>query len=425
MAHQAIQNKPLRAASRPEFALSRDSAWVDTGIIALIFGGILFNQVIGPLTVICVIAGIAAIILLRWEQLPRTVTRSLPLFSLPLLCLASTLWSDAPESTLYYATLYAVTALAGILIGGALKRSSYVEGYFIAFALYSVASLLFGRTVVHGIGGTAFAGLAGSKNTAGDMAGVATLVTFAFVAFKIYRAQFGQAALGVALFPILGVLLLLSNATGALIATIMASGLIIVWLVSRSLNLQVRGTILTAAIIMIILAVYTQSLWLQVVYDLVLEMTGKSSGLTGRVDIWAIGDRLISERPVAGLGFYAFWLEDNPTAQVIWDMMGIGGRGGFNFHNTQMEIVVHLGYTGLAVAILMSVWAIIPLIYRSVREPYFSSICACTLLAFFAVKIPLEVVAFDPMHFTTVTVYAIFALGLRKDEPKVAPIASR
>ncbi|MEM7688737.1 MAG: O-antigen ligase family protein [Pseudomonadota bacterium] len=393
--------------------------------MALIFGGILFNQVIGPLTVICVLAGVAAIFLLRWEQLPRALTRSLPLFSLPVFCIASALWSDHPDHTLYYAALYGVTALAGILIGGALKRSSYVEGYFVAFAIYSIACVLFGRSVVFGVGGSAYAGLAGSKNTAGDMAGVATLVTLAFIGFKIYRYQFIQAIGALALLPIFGVLLLLSKATGALLATIMASGLIVVWLISRSFSLQVRGTVLTAAVILLTLAVVTQDLWIKPVFDLVLDVSGKGTGLTGRVDIWVIGDQLIEERPAAGLGYYAFWMKDNLTAQIIWEMMGIKGQSGFNFHNTQMEIVVHLGYIGLAIAIVMAAWATIPLVYRSVVEPYFSSICACTLLVFFAVKVPFEVVAFDPMHFTTVTIYAIFALGLRRDAPAREPKTQR
>ncbi len=421
MDYAALDNAPphtqLRPRGRPEFTISRTSAGLDSLFVALIFGSILFNQMIGKATVLIVLATTAAMIVLRWEQLPRVAVRCWPLFTIPVLCMASALWSDVPQTTLYYGALYTATALSGVLIGAALNRSAYIDGHFYAFAIYSLAAVFLGRMVPHGSEGMAFAGLAGSKNSSGDMAGVALLVTIAYIALKRYEGKLHHMLAGFALLPAIFWLLLLSDATGALIATMMAAGMMILWIYSRGLALQVRGGILVASVLLTMVAVATQHIWLPPIFDVVLELTGKNAGLTGRVKLWAFGEYLIAQRPTEGLGYAAFWLKESPEAQFLWKLMKIGSQEGFNFHSTPMEIIIHLGYLGFALAILQAAYAALPLLYRSAVKPYFSSIFACGLLAFWAVKTPMEVIAFDPMHFSTVAVYAIFAMGLRKDKP--------
>ena len=403
-------------ARRPEFAINRRSRWFDILIVGAVFAAILFNLLIGPLTVVVVFGAVCAFCLFRWERLPGMVLECWPLFLLPAMALLSALWSDVPATTIRYASLYTVTAFAGIIVGGGVYRSAYLNGHFLAFSIYSVASALFGRWVEWGEGaGDAYAGLAGSKNASGDMAGVATLVTIVFVRamFKINRRIAGLAACG--LFPILGWLLLSSRATGALIATIMASACLIAWLISERFERQVRGGIFVGGTIAAVLALLTQQWWLQPIFDLVLNASGKDAGLTGRTELWAFGDHLIAKRPWLGLGYGAFWLKDSVDARYLWDMMGIASHQGFNFHNTIKEIVVHLGYVGLGVAAIMAATGVTMLLAKTMRVASLESILAFTLCFYFAVKMPFEVIGFDSMHFTTVTMYALFAVGMRRD----------
>lgn len=401
---------------RTEFRIDRRAPWIDTFLVALVFAAILFNLVIGPLTVLIVAGVVGLITLLRWERLTEVLGQSWILLPFPMFAMLSAIWSDVPYTSLRYGLLYTITAIAGILIGGGLDRRAYVNGYFAAFALYSVASILLGRYVPWGDGpGDAFAGLAGSKNTSGDMAGVAILTTVVFLRAMLDHKRFVWASMAVALMPILVFMLWASRATGALIATVLAVGCLIAWISSRRFARQVRGGIFLGIIVVTTVALVTQSWWLGPVFDLVLDASGKDAGLTGRTELWAFGNQLIAEKPLLGLGYNAFWLQDSIDAQYLWDKMGIASRQGFNFHSSQMEITIHLGYTGLILALVTFVCGSALLIMRSMAAPRLSSILACSLLLFFAVKMPFEVVAFGPMHFTTVTIFALLAAGLRKD----------
>ncbi|MEL7218373.1 MAG: O-antigen ligase family protein [Pseudomonadota bacterium] len=410
-----VYEEQLRPRFRPEFAISREADWIDTAFVALVLGSLLFYLMLAQLAVLLMLSATAGIILLRWDRLPQAFATSWPLFSLPALCMASAAWSDVPATSLYYATLYTATALAGILIGSALNRSSYIDGSFIAFAIFAIGCLLFGRTVGHNNGGVAFAGLVGSKNTMGDMAAIGLMVTLAFVAFKLHQRRPVAAALALPFAPLIAAQLFLSKATGALIAALAGSALLIIWIVSRRLEIQVRSALLASSVILLVVGIATMQFWVEPVFDFVVEASGKDAGLTGRLDLWAYGESLISQRPIAGLGYAAFWLENNLDAERLKLMMGVSNTAVFNFHSTPMELIVHLGYLGFALACLVALFASARLIYRSALAPEYSAIFACALLAFWSVKTPFEVIAFSPVHFSTVTVYAVLAMGLRRD----------
>ncbi|MGY3611533.1 O-antigen ligase family protein, partial [Bradyrhizobium sp. Lot11] len=53
-----------------------------------------------------------------------------------------------------------------------------------------------------------------------------------------------------------------------------------------------------------------------------LEALGKDATLTGRVPLWELVDREISDRWMLGYGYQAFWTIDNPKATHIWLMLG-------------------------------------------------------------------------------------------------------
>ena len=377
-------------------------------------GAILFNLQIGSLTPLLVVAALGAFALLRWEQILPMLAASWPLLILPALAMLSAAWSDMPMTTLRYATLYAVTVAAGLMMGAGLDRAALVRGCFAAFAVYSLASILFGRFVGWGEGaGDAWAGLAGSKNAAGDMIGVAILSTIAFVTLAWSQGKRLLAGSALLLLPIFFVMLFLSKATAALIGTVVASAFLLLWIGSRRLPLQARSGIFLAAIVAAAGLIVTMDWWLPPLFDAVLENTGKDRGLTGRVDLWRFGNELIAQRPWFGLGYNAFWIHDNLDAEYLWRMMGISTRMGFSFHSTSMEIIVHMGYVGLAIFTAIAAYASVKLFIRTMLTPHVSAIFACALTVFFALKLPFEVVAFGTMHISTVIVIAALSLGLR------------
>ena len=401
--------------NRLEFAIRRHSPTFDIAMVAIIVGAVLFNLTIGSLTPLLIIGVIGMFLIIRWENALTLGAACWPLLLLPAFALLSALWSEVPFTTIRYSLIYLITVRAGMILGGGLQRSSFIIGNFIAFAFYFVMSLAFGRFVNWGDGpGDAFAGLAGSKNSYGDMAGLAILSATAFVIWawaNRKRVLAGSAAL---LVPLMFGSLILSRATSALIATLAALACLLLWAASRRLALQARSGIFIAALAVAAILLTTQNFWLPPLFEFVVEASGKNMGLTGRVDLWRFGNGLIGERPWLGLGYNAFWLQDSLDAQYLWNMMGIASRQGFSFHNTSMEIVVHLGYVGLALFGLIAAIGIVTLIMRTMAVPYISSIYACALVIFFALKLPFEVVGFGTMHFSTIFGFAILAMGFRR-----------
>lgn len=384
-------------------------------MVATVVGAILFNLTIGALTPLLIMGVVGIFFVIRWENAFALVRTCWPLLLLPGFAILSALWSEVPFTTLRYGTIYLVTVLAGMILGGGLQRSSFVIGNFLALTFYFVMSAAFGRFVNWGDGpGDAFAGLAGSKNSYGDMAGLAILSITAFVIWAWANRKRWMASGAALLVPLVLVSLLLSRATSALIATMVALLCLVLWATSRRLPVQARSSIFLGAILVATTLLLTQNFWLPALFELVLDASGKNMGLTGRVELWRFGNQLIAERPMLGLGYNAFWLQDSLDAQYLWNMMGITTRQGFSFHNTSMEIVIHLGYVGLVLFILVAIFSLSTLTMRTMISPSIASIYACALIIFFSLKLPFEVVGFGTMHFSTIFGFAAMAMGLRK-----------
>jgi exopolysaccharide production protein ExoQ len=76
-------------------------------------------------------------------------------------------------------------------------------------------------------------------------------------------------------------------------------------------------------------------------------ITGKDVTLSGRTYLWTRAAGLMSQHPLLGIGYGAFWVQGNPYAEEIWAAFQNTGRMGFNFHNQWYDIGVSLGYLGL------------------------------------------------------------------------------
>jgi O-antigen ligase len=84
---------------------------------------------------------------------------------------------------------------------------------------------------------------------------------------------------------------------------------------------------------------------------------GKDLTLTGRTDIWAVMLELISERPLFGYGFNAFWQGwEHEITAYIWRTLEWECPYG---HNGFMDLLAELGVSGLTVFFLSYVTACI------------------------------------------------------------------
>lgn len=404
--------------------IDRQAPWIDVALVMLIVDASLLGLVLGPLSPAIILGSLAAYFVLRWEMLPLIARDCWPLLLIPLFAMASTMWSQVPGTTAYYATLYAATIMAGMAIGRGMVRGAFLRGYFLAFAIFTVISVLSFRWAVWGgEGGSAFVGLTQSKNTAGDMAGVGLIATLCFLFWAISQRKLLWVVTAIMTIPFYLFVLWFSRATGALIATALVTACVLAWTASRSLPRQARAAIFLLAVVFILGLIATQSWWLPPLFDAVLENSGKDAGLTGRTSLWRFADDLIARRPWLGIGYNAFWLHGNLDAEYLWRMMQITSRMGFNFHDTFREIMVHLGIVGLTVYGVVAFIGAGRLITLSALRPTHEQIFATAILAFYAIKMPFEVVGVATVHFATITFAAVLAYGYRRDAPprRVAP----
>jgi exopolysaccharide production protein ExoQ len=88
----------------------------------------------------------------------------------------------------------------------------------------------------------------------------------------------------------------------------------------------------------------------------VLNALGKDSTFSGRKVIWAAGRVVQDQHPIFGTGLSGFWQPDNGAAQSInfYDYKPYGTA--LTFHNSYMEVRVHLGYIGWVLYIGTWIW---------------------------------------------------------------------
>ena len=88
----------------------------------------------------------------------------------------------------------------------------------------------------------------------------------------------------------------------------------------------------------------------------VLQALGKDGTLSGRTAIWSAGRVVQEQHPIFGTGLSGFWQPDNGAAQSInyYDFKPYGTI--LTFHNSYMEVRVHLGYIGWALYVATWVW---------------------------------------------------------------------
>lgn len=397
----------------------RRSSIFDIIIVAIPFIAILFNRWLGPLSPLLVLAITPLYILLRWERLYSVFVKCWPLLLLPGFALVSVFWSDEPSRTLRYGTLYILTVIPAIFVGAGSDKDALIKGIFIAFAIYMFLSVPFGRWVVWGgSGGQAFAGLLGSKNSSGDAAALAILCTVAMFFWALSKRRIPWLVGSLLVLPLALFTLWASKSTGAVITTILALPCLLLWTASRLLARQVRVSIFVISFLIATILVATVSFWMGPLFEAVMENSGKDAGLTGRDVLWRKADQLIQERPWFGRGYNAFWVHNNLDAEFLWREMGIKGRNGFNFHNTPRGILVHLGITGLALFLIIFLYASFRLLIRSMMQPDMSGILCCTLLVFEAPRFYVETIGFQNMHIATLIIFILLSYGLRPNNSK-------
>jgi len=348
--------------------------------------------------------------LLRLQIALNILWSRLFILLIPLLALLSTLWSQDQGATMRYSIQYFITVVIAMFLAGAPRQRAIIQGAFLAFAVYAVISLLFGQSVRMGsMGATAFSGLSTSKNLLADIASSGLLISLGVILVSGRKGLVVWGPLGLLFAGLNAYMLVESRSAGALVAAGIGVMAFAVLAALQAVSVGMRS--FCTGILVLSLATFAafsrdiSALAIQIAQD----VFDKDPTLTGRTYLWERAFDLIHERPVLGLGFNAFWLQGNPEAEGLWRYGGITEASGFNFHNTGIEILIHLGWVGLAVCVGVALISFCLLFYRYVTRPTSEMAVWCAILLYEAVRMPLETLGFLQFHFGTVLIFA--ALG--------------
>jgi exopolysaccharide production protein ExoQ len=108
-----------------------------------------------------------------------------------------------------------------------------------------------------------------------------------------------------------------------------------------------------------------------------LDLLGKSSDLTNRLDIWTIVTDLAGERPVAGWGWVSYWA---PWVEPFDDLVVIKGVTYLQAHNAWLDVYLQLGILGLVVVGLFALTTILRTWVYAVDGPRDSALVPVALL---------------------------------------------
>lgn len=375
-----------------------------------LFTAMLFISQLGSLGALVIIGLTGFYALLHLARLYDLLLPRAFILAIPAVIVLSTLWSETRSETLKYAIEFTITVGAGLLLSGSRRPMSVLFGMFLAFGVYIAVSLAFGQSVFVGTTGTtAFSGLNRGKNMLADIASTGLLISAAtfLVAFAERRLLLVLAAVlvgGMELYVVIA-----ARSAGAMLGFALATALFALLLALRPIGAVLRATgTFFLGLVLVIAALNYRDLSSAMI-DTGARFFDKDMTLTGRTYLWQRAYDLIHETPWLGRGFRSFWLQGNPDAEGLWQYAGIVSRDGFNFHNTAVEILVHLGWVGLIVYGAVVVLALGFLIARFLTRPNLFVCFWLSILVYELVRMPIESIGFTEFYFSTVLLF--MALG--------------
>lgn len=348
---QPVPVAPVRV-STPAVGLLAFGAAVFTLLIfsktwmLVMYGGVVPSNPPGALKLLFLPAyGIG--LLFALQRLGDAITlpaRAPVLVLLVVLAGASTLWSLTPQETAVSAVALAATVLVGASFAMRFEWPDLTEIVAAALGILTVGSVvaaLLAPTIGRDPGyPESWRGVWFSKNSLGGNMAQAFVV---FCAAAVFRPQRGWLWWPLALLSV--VVLMMSGSTTAVAAWLMGAGaFLFVALARRSAAASVFMTYAALLGFGLVLA--------GVVFagDALLAMAGKDATLTGRTEVWQAALRQLSERPLFGFGYSAFWSSAEGATAWVRDEAGWTVT---DAHNAWLEIWLGLGLVG------MLLWSVI------------------------------------------------------------------
>jgi len=299
----------------------------------------------------------AGIALLIWRhafalQLAGEVNRFFLAF-LALILLSAT-WSIEPAITLTrcVAVLTICLVCGGcVMVGWHDRRFQQIVRSF--FTLLMVASLIFGIVAPdlakeQGSGISlqgAWRGVLGQKNGLGHAASIA--VFFWVHAYLTKEVRFWKFVLG---FGVSAACLVLSRSSTSILSATFSVMLLLLLLRAPKGKRRYMAFIIAVFVTTILLyslAVLNIFPGLDFLLQPIISVTGKDLTFSGRTQIWAVIRQHISQQPLLGSGYGAYWIGPVPTSPSYVFISRASNFYPTEAHNGYLDILNDLGYVGL------------------------------------------------------------------------------
>jgi exopolysaccharide production protein ExoQ len=418
---QRVRNERVDEPAEPVIEARTGRLHIDAdGVFAFaLVLPMLFMVQLGALGAAMVAGLVPLYLFVRRRQLSRVLIPRLFLFVIPVFCLLSVVWSEAPRESFKYAAELGITVIAGLLLSSARSQEAVVRGLALAFLTYIAVSLTSGGTVAIGVGagGQALSGLTSSKNLLADIASTGLIISMAMIAMAIRGRQWLWVGVGAFAVILQFHAVVAARSAGALLGLGIGVSAMLGLLVLIAAGKIVRAW-LTTVLAVVLLAVGLSYRWLATtMIEVGANLFDKDPTLTGRTYLWYRAADLIQEKPLLGRGYYAFWLQGNTDAEGLWRYFGIDSRGGFTFHNTLVDILVTLGWSGAVVFLGTVLIGTVFLIKKFVQRPSLALVMWISIFLYQLARMPIETIGLAPFYFSTMLAFAALGAAFGRVRP--------
>ena len=293
----------------------------------------------------CVYSILAIYMVIEIRRSALSLYRNPALLGLLLVAAVSPIWSDSPDLVLRRVAALTGTTLFGVVLATRFSLEEQLRILRWAFRIAATATLallLVSPSRALAVPGSAegLRGIFPHKNILGGAMALAFLVEW----YIRDQQAIGKALRFLSLCAFGGLLLASDSMTSIVTLVVVLGGLWIVRVACARHGVPLSGV-----------AVYGVVAGLAVTLaglepgDM-LWLLGRSSDMTGRLELWKAVIEAIRQRPLLGFGFSGFWMGASPGSetvkrQILWTPL--------YSHNGYLEIALSLGFIGFVLAIIL------------------------------------------------------------------------
>lgn len=276
-------------------------------------------------------------LLLNIENILKVVIRSPHILILIIFAVLSAIWSENRGATISRTVALFITSAFAAYLASKYTLREQVRIIGVVMVMYVVTSLIM-IAIMPGtaMAGSAFEGIFTQKNVFGRVMTIGLIIALIFPAETPRERK-----LKVIGAVVCGGLIFMSLSMTSLIT---AFAVVVLFFAYRVLRL---GAVPFAVMVLAFAVPFGVASYAaaNVDTDAILISLGRDPTLTGRTELWENVLFAISQRPLLGYGYGAFWNMSGGMYGTLWNERSNWQPG--SAHNSYLDITVNLGYIGL------------------------------------------------------------------------------